>query len=101
MTDPREKFVGDFDRNEVEIDLSKFDICWSVDPEKCPPNRYIVVAVEVLGIEGLAFAERIVPSLASLLAHLTAGFSDEEKRELSALLDRVRLNAERFDGNLD
>ena len=24
MTDPREKFVGDFDRNEVEIDLSKF-----------------------------------------------------------------------------
>jgi hypothetical protein len=24
VTDPREKFVGDFDRNEVEIDLSKF-----------------------------------------------------------------------------
>jgi hypothetical protein len=40
-----------------EIDLNVFDICWGVDPEKCPPNRYIVVAVEVLGIEGLAFAE--------------------------------------------
>jgi hypothetical protein len=40
-----------------KIDLSVFDICWAVDPEKCPPNRYIVIAVKMLGIEGLAFAE--------------------------------------------
>lgn len=46
---------------------------------------------------GLAFAERIVPSLASFLGALMQDFSDEEKRQLSHLLDRLRRNAERFE----
>jgi len=29
------------------IPLSTFDICWGVDPEKCPPNLYIIVAAEL------------------------------------------------------
>ena len=27
-----------------EISLSNFEYCWGVNPEKCPPNRYIIVA---------------------------------------------------------
>jgi DNA-binding MarR family transcriptional regulator len=45
---------------------------------------------------GQAFSERIVPSLAHFLAELTEGFTDDEKRQLSQLLDRVRRNAERY-----
>jgi len=40
------------------IDLSVFEtICWGVDPEKCPPNRYIIVGIELNGIEGMLYAE--------------------------------------------
>ena len=45
---------------------------------------------------GLVFAERIVPSLANFMAAMMEDFSDSEKRQLSELLDRVRLNADRF-----
>lgn len=47
--------------------------------------------------EGLAFSERIVPSLARFFGDLTSDFTDEEKHQLSQLLDRVRGNAERFE----
>lgn len=45
---------------------------------------------------GLAFAQRIVPSLARYMAGMLEGFSDDEKHEFSALLDRLRRNAERY-----
>lgn len=45
---------------------------------------------------GLAFAERIVPSFAKFMAEMMAGFDEDEKRQLSQLLERVRRNAERF-----
>jgi len=45
---------------------------------------------------GLAFAERIVPSLAGFMAAMLEDFDDAEKRQLSQLLDRVRRNAERY-----
>ena len=32
----------------VEIPLENFEICWGVDPEKCPPNRYVIVYAELL-----------------------------------------------------
>lgn len=46
---------------------------------------------------GLAFAERIVPSLARYMARMLEGFSDEEKHTFCDMLDRVRRNAERFE----
>jgi len=45
---------------------------------------------------GLAFADRIVPSLATYMAAMMEGFTEAEKKQLSYLLDRVRRNAERF-----
>jgi DNA-binding MarR family transcriptional regulator len=45
---------------------------------------------------GLAFAERIVPSLAQFMMALMEDFSDADKRLLSELLDRLRRNTERF-----
>ena len=51
---------------------------------------------------GLVLTERIVPSLASFMAAMLEDFNNEEKRQLSELLDRVRRNAERFEArNLD
>jgi hypothetical protein len=35
------------DSYEREIPLAPYEICWGVDPEKCPPNRYILVAVDL------------------------------------------------------
>lgn len=29
------------------IPLERFEICWGVDPEKCPPDRYIIVQAEL------------------------------------------------------
>jgi len=37
------------------VDLGALDICWSVDPAKCPPNRYVIVAVDLQGIAERAF----------------------------------------------
>ena len=45
---------------------------------------------------GMALSDRIVPSLARYLAQMTEDFSDDEKRQLSHLLDRVRRNADRY-----
>ena len=47
--------------------------------------------------EGLAFAERIVPSLAAFMGALLEDFNEDEKLQLALLLDRVRRNAERYD----
>jgi len=33
--------------HEEVISLSNFEICWGVDPEKCPPNLYIIVAADL------------------------------------------------------
>jgi hypothetical protein len=38
------------------IDLGDLDVCWSVKPEICPPDRYVVVAVDLQGVEERAFA---------------------------------------------
>jgi DNA-binding MarR family transcriptional regulator len=46
---------------------------------------------------GHAFAERIVPSLATFMGAMLLDFSEDEKRQLSELLDRVRRNAERYE----
>lgn len=48
--------------------------CWAVDPVKCPPNRYIVVAAELQGIENMAYAgnggrfDRFIPAQLAGLA---------------------------------
>ena len=49
--DYKTDYVGDYgtradDHLEV-IPLSTFEICWGVNPEKCPPNLYIIVAAEL------------------------------------------------------
>jgi DNA-binding MarR family transcriptional regulator len=49
---------------------------------------------------GRAFADRIVPSLASFMAAMMQDFSDAEKRKLAMLLDRVRHNADRFEARV-
>ena len=35
------------DKHLEEIGLEVFEICWGVDPEKCPPNRYAIVHAEL------------------------------------------------------
>lgn len=47
--------------------------------------------------EGVLFAERMLPSIARLMARLMEGFSDAEKSQLSDLLERLRHNAEAFE----
>ncbi len=37
---------------EELIPLGESAICWGVDPEKCPPNRYIIVRVELHELDG-------------------------------------------------
>jgi len=53
-------YLGDYgtraDGHLEVIPLSTFEICWGVDPEKCPPNLYIIVAAE-LGVGETAYAE--------------------------------------------
>jgi hypothetical protein len=49
--DYRTDYVGDYgiradDHLEV-IPLGDFEICWGMDPEKCPPNLYIIVGAEL------------------------------------------------------
>ena len=39
------------------IDMQTLDVCWSVDPAKCPPNRNVLVAVELKGVEARAYAD--------------------------------------------
>lgn len=46
---------------------------------------------------GVLFAERMLPSIARLMACMVEGFSTEEKRQLADLLERLRLNAEAFE----
>ena len=48
--------LGSLADNHLEvIPLSTFEICWGMDPEKCPPNLYIIVAAE-LGVGETAYA---------------------------------------------
>jgi DNA-binding MarR family transcriptional regulator len=47
--------------------------------------------------KGMAFAQRIVPALAEFMAAMLEDFSEDEKRQLALLLDRVRRNAERYE----
>jgi DNA-binding MarR family transcriptional regulator len=46
---------------------------------------------------GELLAERIVPSMARFMGRLMEGFSDEEKHQLSGLINRLRCNAEAFE----
>ena len=39
------------------IDIQTLDVCWAVNPTKCPPNRYVMVAVELQGVEERAYAD--------------------------------------------
>jgi MarR family 2-MHQ and catechol resistance regulon transcriptional repressor len=50
-----------------------------------------------LTAEGEALAAVIVPSMARFMGCMLDGFSDDEKQQLSSLLDRFRRNAEQFD----
>ena len=56
----RTDYLGDFggavDSHLELIPLATWDICWGVNPEKCPPNLYIIVAAEV-GVGETAYAE--------------------------------------------
>jgi hypothetical protein len=58
--DYKTDYLGDFggavDSHLELIPLATWDICWGVDPEKCPPNLYIIVAAE-LGVGETAYAE--------------------------------------------
>jgi hypothetical protein len=36
------------ERHSEVVPLANFDICWGVNPEKCPPNLYIIVHVELM-----------------------------------------------------
>ncbi|HEX5141924.1 MAG TPA: MarR family transcriptional regulator [Dehalococcoidia bacterium] len=47
--------------------------------------------------EGEALSGIIVPSMARFMAGMLEGFDGAEKQQLVSLLDRLRLNAERFD----
>ncbi len=55
--DYKTDYLGDFGagvKNHKEvIDLEEFDICWGVNPEKCPPNRYMIVHAELQQLEGI------------------------------------------------
>jgi hypothetical protein len=49
--DYRTDYLGDFgvraeEHTEV-IPLSEFEICWGMNPDTCPPNRYMIVAAEL------------------------------------------------------
>ena len=57
--DYKTDYLGDYgtladDHREV-IPLSTFEICWGVNPDKCLPNLYIIVAAE-LGVGETAYA---------------------------------------------
>ncbi len=43
--------------HEQVISLSNFEICWSVDPSKCPPNLFIAVHAELTGLSEGAIAD--------------------------------------------
>jgi DNA-binding MarR family transcriptional regulator len=47
---------------------------------------------------GLAFTERMTQQYANFAAAMFEGFSDNDKRQLSKLLDRLLHNAERYQG---
>ena len=46
---------------------------------------------------GRLLAERIVPSMARFMGRLLEGFSEDEKHQLSGLLEKLRRNAEAFE----
>lgn len=46
---------------------------------------------------GRLLAERIVPSMARFMGRLLEGFTEDEKHQLSGLLDKFRSNAEAFE----
>ena len=46
-TDYLEEYGILADKHTEVIPLERFEICWGVDPEKCPPNRYIIVHAEL------------------------------------------------------
>ncbi len=55
--DFKKDYLGDFgttvEKHQEVIDLDEFDICWGVNPEKCPPNRYIIVHAELQELDGI------------------------------------------------
>lgn len=65
-------YLGDFHTTVAShrqvIDMGTLDVCWSVRPEICPPDRYILVAVDLQGIEERAYGsnggvfDRYVPA---------------------------------------
>ena len=60
------------------------------------PNDRRTVYVQLTS-EGETVAALIVPSMARFMGSMFEGFSEDEKRQLSGLLDRFRRNAEQFD----
>ena len=50
--DIRKDYLTDFGiqplSHQEVIPLANLDVCWGVNPEKCPPNRYIIVFAELL-----------------------------------------------------
>lgn len=61
-------------RQMVDMSTLALKPCWAVDPVKCPPNRYILVAVELQGLEQMAYAgnggifDRYIPAQLAGLA---------------------------------
>jgi hypothetical protein len=55
--DYRTDYLGDYgygvDEHLEVISLDEFEICWGVNPEKCPPNRYIIVHAELQYFDGI------------------------------------------------
>ncbi len=56
VTDYVADLGGAVTEHKEEIDIGVFNLCWGVDPEKCPPDRYLLVAVEMQGVEERAYA---------------------------------------------
>lgn len=50
-------FGGAVEEHIQTVDMSLLDMCWSVKPEICDPFRYILVAVELAGVEETAYAQ--------------------------------------------
>jgi hypothetical protein len=49
--DYKTDYLGDYGiraENHTEVlPLSDFDVCWGMNPDTCPPNRYMIVAAEL------------------------------------------------------
>ena len=55
--DYKNEFRAPVPYHEQVISLSNFEICWSVDPSKCPPNLFIAVHAELTGLSERAIAD--------------------------------------------